>query len=104
MIKDEPQEYAKVFGGVFGGNAGFGDQARLEERYERERKAGRTLKQRARKPVRTKVINMRVEPAIKDLLAEMASRHDCSQADIIHEAVRMMAEAEGVLDKDETGE
>lgn len=103
MMTDEPQKYNEVFSGMFG-QAGFGDQGRLEERYQRERKAGRTLKQRARKPVRTAVINMRVEPSIKTLLATMASQHSCSQADIIHEAVRMMAEAEGLLSSDKAGE
>lgn len=100
MSKYPPQDYASTFKSFFDGQgtAGFGrDQGRLEERHQRERKAGRTLRQRARRATRTAVINVRVEPELKDLCAALATRLKGSQADIIHEAIRRLAEQEGIL-------
>lgn len=90
-----PQDYGGVFKGIFGGG-GFGDQQRLEQRHQRERKAGRTLKQRERKAKRTAVINIRVEPELKDLVALLAKHKNCSQADVVHEAIRVLATQAGL--------
>jgi len=102
MKKLEPQNYLVAFKTVFnpdepGDQGNFGqNQERLEERHSKERKAGRTLRQRARKPIRTAVINVRVEPRIKSLCAALADKLEGSQADIIHEAIQRMAEQEGL--------
>ena len=104
MNKLEPQNYLAAFKTVFKNEPNQADtpkdfghsQERLEERHSKERKAGRTLRQRARKPTRTAVINVRVEPRIKSLCMALAEKHDASQADIIHEALQRMADQDGI--------
>ena len=107
MKKLEPQDYLGAFKTVFQSEGdtptetGFGkDQERLEERHKKERAAGRTLRQRARKKVRTAVINVRVEPQLKTLCATLANKLDSSQADVVHEAILRLAEHEGIIERD----
>jgi len=111
MKKLEPQDYLGAFKTVFQGDnektteTGFGkDQERLEERHKKERAAGRTLRQRARKPVRTAVINVRVEPRLKSLCTALADKLEASQADIIHEAILRLAEHEGIIEGGQSGQ
>lgn len=66
------------------------------ERLHSERVAGRTPKQRARSKGRTEGIGCRATKDTLDLLRRLAEHQGASQADIIEDALRLMAQKLGV--------
>jgi hypothetical protein len=89
---NQPQDYREAFKVISGHVSAYGDPAQVDERNRRERRAARTTAQRSRRATRTAVINVRVEPKLKRLVARLAqSEVGKSMADIIHDAVRHYA-------------
>ena len=89
MIEDEGDSL-KMFSALFGR-----DTKRVEDRAQRERVAGMTAKQRARKAVRTEQMNFRVTPEFKATLAALAEARGMSMSDAIEVAVIEMAKRKG---------
>lgn len=69
----------------------YGDPKKTRERLKEEKKAGRSPAQRARKVTRDKQINFRASKETSDLLNELATLKDCSQADVIEAALPLLA-------------
>lgn len=85
--KEEVADFASMFGG------GYAKTDRTEQRLRAERRASMTEKQRHRKggAMRTAQLNFRCSPAFKKLASGLAKHRDCSIADMMEDAVAMLA-------------
>jgi hypothetical protein len=85
------------FASMFGGPPGENQRTRREARKKAERRTHLTDKQRKRggNAVRTAQINFRCSPAFKEHAAGMAKHLNCSIADVMEEALDMLAAARG---------
>jgi hypothetical protein len=66
---------------------------RIEKRRRAERRSSLTGKQRRRGAVRTTQINYRCTPAYKQLARDLAKHCDASIADVMEEALALLAKA-----------
>lgn len=74
--------------------AGFAaEPERIEKRQRAERRSSLTPKQRKRGATRTTQINYRCTPAYRQLASGLAEHCDCSIADVMEEALAMLAKA-----------
>jgi hypothetical protein len=87
-------ESVDSFAALFAEPPSSGRKAR-ETRIQKERRAQLTDKQRNRGGVRTTQINFRCSPAFRDLAHAMAKHRDGSIADVMEEALEMLAKATG---------
>lgn len=86
------EEAVQSFASLFA--AGFGVQPdRVEKRMRAEKRSALTEKQRKRGAIRTAQLNFRCSPAFKELAAGMAKHSDTSIADVMEEALAMLAKA-----------
>ncbi len=83
------------FASMFDGPPGEKQRAARAARVKAERRTQLTEKQRKRNAVRTSQINFRCSPAFRELAAGMAKHLDCSIADVMDEALEMLAKAKG---------
>jgi hypothetical protein len=83
------------FAAMFNGPPGERQRAARKARIKAERRTQLTEKQRKRNPVRTTQINFRCSPAFRELVAGMAKHLDYSIADVMEEALQMLAGAKG---------
>lgn len=68
---------------------------RRKERAQRERRASLTEKQRhpgGKRAVRTTQMNFRCSPDFKELTKTLAAQLDCSVADLLEDAVKLLAQ------------
>lgn len=83
-------EAVESFASMFG--AGYAQApGRVEQRMRAEKRSSLTAKQRKRGAVRTAQINYRCTPAYKALAAGLAKHCDASIADVMEEALAMLA-------------
>lgn len=66
---------------------------RIERRIKKEKRSVLTERQRKRGAVRTAQINFRCSPAFKLLASDLAAHCDASIADLMEEALAMLARA-----------
>jgi len=66
---------------------------RIEKRQRAERRSSLTPKQRKRGATRTAQINYRCTPAYKQLASDLAKHCDASIADVMEEALALLAKA-----------
>ena len=86
--EQEVESFASMFA------AGFGAKPdRIERRMKAEKRSALTDKQRKRGAVRTAQINYRCTPAYKGLASELAKHCDASIADVMEEALALIAKA-----------
>ncbi len=69
--------------------------ARLDERRRLEQRGAMTERQRKRGAVRTTQINVRCSPDFRELVAGLTKHCDASIADVMEEALAMLAMAKG---------
>ena len=82
----EVESFASMF------STGYGVQPdRIEKRMKAEKRSALTDKQRKRGAVRTAQINYRCTPAYKALAAGLAKHCNVSIADVMEEALAMLA-------------
>ena len=85
-------EAVESFASMFA--AGFGAQpGRVEKRMRAEKRSNLTDKQRKRGAVRPAQINFRCTPGFKALAAGLAKHTDASIADVMEEALAMLAKS-----------
>lgn len=89
MREDEAVDsFASMF------QAGFAaEPERIVKRQRAERRSSLTPKQRKRGAARTAQINYRCTPAYKQLASDLAKRCDASIADVMEEALALLAKA-----------
>ncbi len=89
MREDEAVDnFASMF------QAGFAAEPdRIEKRQRAERRSSLTPKQRKRGAVRTAQINYRCTPAYRELATGLAKHCDASIADVMEEALALLAKA-----------
>lgn len=80
---------------MFKGAPGANRRRSREVRAQKERRTQFTEKQRRRKAVRTTQINFRCSPAFRDLAKGLSDKLDCSIADVMEEALQMLAQKRG---------
>ena len=86
------EEAVQSFASLFG--AGYAKQPdRIEKRLRAEKRSALTQKQRKRGAVRTAQINYRCTPSFKALATALAKHCDASVADVMEEALAMLAKA-----------
>jgi len=87
-IEDDDEGWADNFVGSYAKS-----RAGLEARIKAERRAGRTAKQRerARKTVPKKQLNIRASAETKALLDRLCQQLDLSQTDVIEQAIAELA-------------
>lgn len=85
------------FAAMFNGPPGEAQRAARQTRSKAERRAQMTDKERKRSrgAVRTAQINFRCSPAFRELAAGLSKHLDCSIADVMEEALDMLAQAKG---------
>lgn len=83
------------FAGVFGSEPAEKQKAAREERVRKERRTQLTEKQRRRGAVRTAQLNFRCSPEFKQLVLDLAQHMDCGIADMMEEAIALLAKAKG---------
>jgi hypothetical protein len=88
-------EEVDSFASMFDGPPGAKQRASREARKKAEKRTQLSEKQRKRGAVRTDQINFRCSPAFHQLAAGMAKHLDCSIADVMDEALQMLAKARG---------
>lgn len=69
------------------------EPARIVKRQRAERRSAQTDKQRKRGATRTAQINFRCTPAFKQLAADLAKHCDASIADVMDEALALLAQS-----------
>jgi len=74
----------------------FGSRANVQTRLQREKAAGKSQKQRARKAVRTVQVNVRAAPSTKAMLDALATALGCSAADVFEMAILALAQQHNV--------
>jgi hypothetical protein len=89
------EEPIDSFASMFDGPPGEAQRKAREARSKAERRAQLTAKQRSRGAVRTAQINFRCSPAFHQLATNVAKHLDCSIADVMEEALGMLATAKG---------
>jgi hypothetical protein len=93
MNEDQVDSFTSLFPGP------PGDQQRevRKVRVKAERRAQLTEKQRKRggNAVRTTQINFRCSPAFRELAAGLAKHLECSIADVMEDALELLASAKG---------
>jgi len=95
-LRGEAGEEIDSFTSMFGGPPGEDQRVARKARMKAERRTQLTEKQRSRgTAVRTSQINFRCSPAFRDLVAGMAKHLDCSIADVMDEALQLLASAKG---------
>src|SRR5262245_66674033 len=97
----EPEQIDN-FASMFAGPPGERQRAARKARAKAERRTQLTEKQRRRggNAVRTTQINFRCSPAFRELAAGMAKHLECSIADVMEEALEMLAGAKGYTEND----
>ncbi len=86
--EQEVESFASMFA------AGFGVQPeRIEKRMKAEKRSALTDKQRKRGAVRTAQINYRCSPVYRALASDLAKHCNVSIADLMEEALAMLAKA-----------
>lgn len=94
--RGETGEEIDSFTSMFGGPPGAEQRVARKTRKKAERRTQLTEKQRSRgNAVRTSQINFRCSPAFRELVAGLAKHLDCSIADVMEEALQMLASAKG---------
>jgi len=90
-------EEVDSFASMFGGPPGEKQRAARTARKKAEKRTQLTEKQRKRggNAARPDQINFRCSPAFRDLVAGMTKHLDCSIADVMDEALQMLAKAKG---------
>ncbi len=84
--EDAVDSFASMF------QAGFAaEPERIEKRQRAERRSSLTTKQRKRGATRTAQINYRCTPAYRELAAGLSKYCDASIADIMEEALALLA-------------
>ena len=85
------------FTSLFAGPPGDQQREARKVRIKAERRAQLTEKQRKRggNAVRTAQINFRCSPAFRELAAGVAKHLECSIADVMEDALDMLASAKG---------
>ena len=90
------EEHVEDFMAQFGRGRRYGDPASTQERLKAERKAGQTAKQRGKKSVAKKQLNIRATDETHALIAKLAAQLDTTATDIIELAVAELAKSKGV--------
>ena len=85
-------EETDSFESMFKGPPGANRRQSRDTRAQKERRTQFTEKQRRRKAVRTTQINFRCSPAFRDLAKVLSEKLDCSIADVMDEALQMLAQ------------
>lgn len=88
-------EEVDSFAAMFGGPPGEKQRASREARKKAEKRTQLTDKQRNRGAVRTDQIGYRCTPEYHQLARGLAKHLDCSIADVMEEALQMLAKAKG---------
>jgi hypothetical protein len=88
-------EEVESFAAMFAEPPGERQRAVRKVRAKAEKRTQLTEKQRRRNAVRTTQINFRCAPAFRERVAGLAKHLDCSIADVMDEALQMLAEAKG---------
>jgi hypothetical protein len=90
-------EKVDSFDAMFAEAPGDRQREARKARIKAERRTTLTERQRRRggNAVRTTQINFRCSPAFRELAAGMARRLDCSIADVMEQALDMLASAKG---------
>ena len=85
------------FASLFAGPPGEQQREARKARVKAERRVQMTEKQRRRggNAVRTTQINFRCSPAFRELAAGMAKHLECSIADVMEDALDILASAKG---------
>ena len=87
-VDEDVESFASMFA------AGFGAQPdRIDKRMKAEKRSMQTAKQRKRGAVRTSQINFRCSPEFRALASGLAKHCDVSVADVMEEALAMLAKA-----------
>jgi len=81
------------FASMFSGPPAEEQRIARQERTRKEKRTQLTDKQRKRGAVRTAQINFRCSPAFRELASGMAKYLDCSIADVMEQALEMLANA-----------
>lgn len=89
------EETVDDFLSMFAGPPGEAQRSAREARAKRERRTQLTKKQRKRGGVRTTQINFRCSPAFKADVKGMSEFLGCSMADVLEDALSLLAEAKG---------
>jgi hypothetical protein len=91
------EEQVDSFASLFAGPPGDQQREARAKRIKAERRAQLTEKQRKRggNAVRTTQINFRCSPAFRELAAGVARHLECSIADVMEDALEMLAKAKG---------
>ena len=90
------EEHIDDFMQAFGKGRKFGDPAEAEERLRRERRAGQTAKQRGKKSTAKKQFNTRASDQTHRLVDALVAKLGNTKTDVLEEAIKRLAEAEGV--------
>lgn len=85
-----------AFLGMFAEPLGDKQRAARQVRAKKERRTQLTPKQRKRGGVRTTQINYRCSPEYRALADKLKDAMDVSIADVMEEALAMLAEAKGI--------
>jgi hypothetical protein len=92
-------EAVESFASMF--RAGFAaEPERIEKRQRAERRSNMSEKQRKRGATRTTQINYRCTPAYKGLATALAKHCDASIADVMEEALALLAKAKKFAEGD----
>jgi hypothetical protein len=99
------QDQVDSFASMFPGPPGERHREARNARVKAERRMQLTEKQRRRggNAVRTTQINFRCSPAFRELAAGMAKHLKCSIADVMEEALDVLASAKGYKQKGDGG-
>jgi len=89
------EDIVDSFAAMFDEPPGATQRASRESRKKAERRTQLTEKQRKRGAVRTDQIGYRCTPEFHQLALGMAKHLDCSIADVMEEALQMLAKAKG---------
>ena len=89
------EEVVDSFASMFDGPPGAKQRASREARKKAEKRTQLTEKQRKRGAVRTDQIGFRCTPAFHQLASGMAKNLKCSIADVMEQALEMLAKAKG---------
>ena len=93
-MREREDEAIESFASMF--QAGFAaEPERIEKRMRSEKRSTLSAKQRKRGATRTAQINYRCTPAYRELAAGLAKHCKASIADLMEEALTMLAKTKG---------